>query len=299
MSSFNSIGRSNGVPSSSSSSSLSSSSMKIPLSKEQMRNARLIALGQSELESRPSSSNYNHYQVNKINVQLFQRLQRVIYEGGNATIEDMHRWYSEGFLFCQNDPFYGLKQSNGGPCGLLAVLQAEIIKEMLFHHNSDSIDGGSGNDKMIVKKKYQLPLVDEIDRNKLLAMAIVNILHRAAAAAADQHRSIQLLIPSDHYDALITTASTTNSGSNNANTSSISSIKYKYPLDWTINDLILITFQSKDEALTFILKKQVLSIFQSTYGCIVFLMSLVLTRDIDRVISDMDDINNTCKCYDC
>jgi hypothetical protein len=274
--------------------------MKIPLSKEQMRNARLIALGQSEIESRPlSSSNYNHhYEVNKINIQLFQRLQRVIYEGGNATIEDMHRWYSEGFLFCLNDPFYGLKQSNGGPCGLLAVLQAEIIKEMLFHHNnSDSIDGSgssSGNDKMKIKKKYQLPLVDDIDRNKLLAMAIVNILHRAAAVA-DQHRSIQLLIPSDHYDALITT----NSGSNNANTSSISSIKYKYPLDWTINDLILITFHSKDEALAFILKKQILSIFQSTYGCIVFLMSLVLTRDIDRIIYDMDDINNICKCYHC
>ena len=56
---------------------------------------------------------------------------RKIIVGGNVTSEDMSRWYSQGFVFCE-EPAWGLKQGHGGPCGILASVQAEVIRELCF-----------------------------------------------------------------------------------------------------------------------------------------------------------------------
>ncbi len=58
----------------------------------------------------------------------------MVYEGGGATDEDMARWYEQGFTFCNNLSF-GLQQSQGGPCGILAAVQAEMIRYLI---DSDS-----------------------------------------------------------------------------------------------------------------------------------------------------------------
>lgn len=57
-------------------------------------------------------------------------VKRVVYEGGGATDEDMARWYEQGFTFCNNLSF-GLQQSQGGPCGILAAVQAEMIRYLI------------------------------------------------------------------------------------------------------------------------------------------------------------------------
>ena len=63
-------------------------------------------------------------------------VKRLMYESGGATDEDILRWYNQGFVFC-DEPSFGLRQGNGGPCGILAVVQAEILKLAIF---SDSLD---------------------------------------------------------------------------------------------------------------------------------------------------------------
>jgi hypothetical protein len=76
------------------------------------------------------------------------------------------RWYDQGFQFC-SAPCFGLKQGSGGPCGILAVVQAEILKEMLF----------SGE---LASTVNTLPTEHSVDTGRLLATAISNILARAA-----------------------------------------------------------------------------------------------------------------------
>jgi hypothetical protein len=58
----------------------------------------------------------------------------------SSTEDDRDRWLSQGFTLCamgSGGPACGLKQSAGGPCGVLAAIQAEIIRMLVF-------DGGSG-----------------------------------------------------------------------------------------------------------------------------------------------------------
>ncbi|KAI6645852.1 hypothetical protein LOD99_13111 [Oopsacas minuta] len=45
-----------------------------------------------------------------------------------------HEWKRQGFFFCDLPGIeFGLIQLKGGPCGLLAVIQAHIVKYLLFH----------------------------------------------------------------------------------------------------------------------------------------------------------------------
>ncbi|GLE03072.1 hypothetical protein PINS_up011951 [Pythium insidiosum] len=45
---------------------------------------------------------------------------------------DIQRWYQQGFVF-QSSPFpLGLLQGHGGPCGVLAAVQAELLRLYLF-----------------------------------------------------------------------------------------------------------------------------------------------------------------------
>lgn len=231
------------------------------LTKEQMREARLKALGQhttttsviSQPSDRSSPVEKKQALLNTSRVLTssdYTYLQKIMYRGGGATEEDMLRWYSQGFNFCTT-PFFGLKQGNGGPCGILAAIQAEIIREMIFSSTE-------------LEEKVSLPVESEVDLNLLLATAITNILFRVADGNA-----LQLFYLSPF---------------------SIS----KPLLDWDDTDLVVVSFISKEDAKLDILKH--LDIFHSPSGSIVFLVSLMLTRGLDQLRSDMDDIENTCEC---
>jgi hypothetical protein len=99
-------------------------------------------------------------------------LQRLII-GDNVVEEDMIRWFSQDMTFSL--PNFGLKQGHGGPCGILAALQAEIIKNLLFIENSNQIGD-------------ELPQFPELQRNLSFSKAIWNILWRSRS-----HESVYLV----------------------------------------------------------------------------------------------------------
>jgi hypothetical protein len=78
-----------------------------------------------------------------------------------STADDKQRWQSQGFVFQQDppfglqqvnihthsllfmnhephlaEPFCGVVQGHGGPCGVLAAVQAEVLRYLLFTHPS-------------------------------------------------------------------------------------------------------------------------------------------------------------------
>jgi hypothetical protein len=98
-----------------------------------------------------------------------EALQRVMYRGGLACEEDMARWYTQGFVFCAQ-PCFGLRQGSGGPCGVLAAVQAELVREMLFPGDPAQEQGvGQGGAPSV--ERSVLPQPSELDVNSLLATA--------------------------------------------------------------------------------------------------------------------------------
>ena len=61
------------------------------------------------------------------------KLRELVWPIGTLSANDIQRWHNQGFVF--NDELggrFGLKQSSGGPCGVLAAVQAFMVKYMAF-----------------------------------------------------------------------------------------------------------------------------------------------------------------------
>lgn len=57
--------------------------------------------------------------------------------GADADPKDVDRWLQQGFEFCKKPELsFGLSQLYGGPCGILAPLQAYIIHDLVFSEHS-------------------------------------------------------------------------------------------------------------------------------------------------------------------
>jgi len=64
---------------------------------------------------------------------LFEAVETLLFRRG-LTPGDVERWIREPFAWSgYHGTTFGLLQSNGGPCGVLAVVQAHILKYLLFY----------------------------------------------------------------------------------------------------------------------------------------------------------------------
>jgi len=226
------------------------------LSKEEIRNARLRAMGIIENEpsrvaptdSGESSEKKRYIPVissTQLSPENLDAIKNRMYIGGGATDEDILRWYNQGFQFSDCLP-YGLKQGQGGPCGILAVVTAELLSYVLFGNSTQNICVSS------------LPSLSVEEIDTLFASALASILTRAAAGGKI------CLVDSTSSELSPFTPSS----------------------DFMIHD-----FNSEEDATSFILKR--LEIFKSNAGCILFLMALMLSRGLERIATDMDIESNT------
>lgn len=240
--------------------------MSAGLTKEQMRNARLRALGLAteEPSTTGAATMEDSIASDHVGTKLARTnttrtveqnevgaLMKLMYRGGNATEEDMLRWYSQGFGFCQ-EPHFGLKQGNGGPCGILAVIQAEMLREIMFVQNQG-------------EAKTRLPELGEHDMSQVLATAVCNVLHRAADG-----NEVKILhlegnsrgLPMQHWE----------------------------PAEVTVTSYV-----TKEDARIALCDSKLQELLMSPMGCVVFLVSLIYSRGLEKLVADMDDSSNTCK----
>lgn len=241
--------------------------MSASLTKEQMRNARLRALGlatdepstigNATSENDVASDDNGGTKLARTNTTRtverseLNALMKLMYMGGNATEEDMLRWYSQGFSFCQ-EPHFGLKQGSGGPCGILAVVQAEMLREIMFVQNQGEV-------------KTRLPELGEHDMSQVLATAVCNVLHRAADG-----NEVKFL----HLE-----------GSSQG-----------LPMQhWEPSEVSVTSYVTKEDARIALCDSKLQELLMSPMGCVVFLISLIYSRGLDKLVADMDDTSNTRK----
>jgi ubiquitin carboxyl-terminal hydrolase MINDY-3/4 len=233
------------------------------ISKEEMRRARLIAMGAivSDTAHRPIATEttvqHSNEQAEKkrhistedsspLSAQVMGGIKKLMYENGGATDEDISRWYNQGFIFCES-PSFGLRQGNGGPCGILAVVQAEILKFAIFSNSVENVG----------VSKLPTPQTNEVQR--MFANACSSILARAA-----EGNGVINIIDCPNLKLFPSSPS---------------------------SDLVVHRIHSESEASRFILER--LDLFSSSVGCIVFLFSLMLSRGLERLAQDMDIDSNT------
>uniref|UniRef100_M4C664 Deubiquitinating enzyme MINDY-3/4 conserved domain-containing protein n=1 Tax=Hyaloperonospora arabidopsidis (strain Emoy2) TaxID=559515 RepID=M4C664_HYAAE len=95
-----------------------------------------------------------------------------------GTSDDAQRWYQQGFEFqTQGESFsLGLVQHHGGPCGVLAAVQAEILRLFLFvRHHETAIHDGVDLQQLIDRE-----VPDIASRQRLLAEAMASLLVQCA-----------------------------------------------------------------------------------------------------------------------
>ncbi|KAL9961433.1 hypothetical protein ACROYT_G030371 [Oculina patagonica] len=173
---------------------------------------------------------------------------------GTATTSFTPEWRNQSFSFCDLYQLeYGIVQLKGGPCGVLAAVQGFVLKHLLF--------GGKKGD---TKKKLQ---PSSRERTKALTSALSEILWRAG----------------DNKEAIVALPT---GGSNFFGAG-------RYKPDQLTEALVLYTFKSSESLHSFL--SQNITQFESdkSSGCILLLYSVILSRSIQTVISDMDEPTNT------
>lgn len=161
-----------------------------------------------------------------------------------------------GFVFLDSPPSFGLRQTcGGGPCGVLAGVQCALLKELLFSKE----DGNNG-------ARESLPVFTQDEVYDAFSRACVAILFRASNGG-----------PITLVDCL--------------DTRTLNDLALYSPA----SDFVVHNFVQSDDAIQFVRQRvgRADQLFGSRVGCILFVMSLLLSRGLSEVANDFDDATNT------
>ncbi|GAB5034552.1 protein fam188a-like [Nannochloropsis oceanica] len=101
----------------------------------------------------------------------------------SATGDDLSRWHNQGFIFPPSLPpslTFGLAQGQGGPCGVLAAVQGEVVRLLVFEGRDEhGKEGGEEEGVEGGKEDAALPTPDAAGALQALARALIHVLERA------------------------------------------------------------------------------------------------------------------------
>jgi hypothetical protein len=226
-----------------------------------------------------------------------------------------HR-HRQGFAFCDGSagtPTFGLQQNDGGPCGVLAAVQAELLRCLLFgatatHGDgtgSTAAGGAAGAAEARAAAGRELPSPSEGEVQVALCEALLTVLARArpspqsplvlvtCALRSDDEAPTPCCVESAGPDAGAAAAaaferregdddaaSSNRIGSRNQS----SGAQPQTPAaDFAVQRFAAVDDAARGYAVS------VLPQFQAASGVLLFLLSVVLTRGVATVQSDMDD----------
>ncbi|CAM9366260.1 unnamed protein product, partial [Ectocarpus fasciculatus] len=169
----------------------------------------------------------------------------------NTTPEDMIRWFSQGCQFIDS-PKYFLKQMHGGPCGVLAAIQAEMLKSLYFGDGKESASAASSDSTETLIADLS---VDRVQHH--FTTSLFNIFKRAVSDSD----ILMIFCELGNISAGV------------------------WPQNMHVQRI-------SDEVQFRRFIAEHMPVYESMSGCILLTMSLLLTRGIENVLSDMDDRGN-------
>ncbi|XP_010901600.3 inactive ubiquitin carboxyl-terminal hydrolase MINDY-4B isoform X1 [Esox lucius] len=187
-----------------------------------------------------------------ITPELAGNLRRILF--GNTFHVFNYEWKKSFFKFREpySDLSYALEAEKGGSRAIQMVVQANIIKYLLFtcHNNSDGC------------RLQSLREVDEKEQERALAAALTDILW-----AAGEERGVTVSLVTSGY---------------------CFTPHLDYKLDNITERLQLFSFNKKKDVRSFIYEHIQCFKDEGSHGVILFLYSLILSRTITRLREDLD-----------
>ncbi|KAM9832014.1 putative ubiquitin carboxyl-terminal hydrolase MINDY-4 [Neosynchiropus ocellatus] len=159
-------------------------------------------------------------------------------------------WKNQSFTFSESsDLRYGIVQKKGGPCGVLAAVQAYVLKELLF----EGLEIGRTD------LEYLRP--SNPTRRKCLVLALAEILWRAGE---EKHAVVAI-----------------NSGRN------VFTSTGKYKSDGVLEKLTCFPVDNVRD-LQMLLEQHIEQFASGMFGCLLLTVSALLSRSTEKVRQDMD-----------
>uniref|UniRef100_A0A3P8W6A8 Ubiquitin carboxyl-terminal hydrolase MINDY n=1 Tax=Cynoglossus semilaevis TaxID=244447 RepID=A0A3P8W6A8_CYNSE len=159
-------------------------------------------------------------------------------------------WRNQGFTFSEtHDLRYGIVQKKGGPCGVLASVQAFVLKKMLFE-DPESVDAGP---------RSLTPSTGA--RRKYLVFALAEILWRAGQ---EERATVAVNSGRTHF-----------------------SSTGRYRPESVLEKISIFSVESAEE-LQMLLEQHIEQFESAELGCLLLTVSAVLSRTIEKVKEDMD-----------
>ncbi|XP_061681707.1 probable ubiquitin carboxyl-terminal hydrolase MINDY-4 isoform X2 [Syngnathoides biaculeatus] len=164
-------------------------------------------------------------------------------------------WINQGFTFSEmHDLRYGMVQKKAGPCGVLASIQAFILKKLLFES------------KTSCNARLQHLRPSNATRRKCLVLAMAEVLWRAgeekqATVAINTGRT--LFTSSRHYKS-----------------------------EGVLEKISCFTVDSITD-LQLLLEQHIEQFETGELGCLLLTISAVLSRSVDKTREDMDEVTTT------
>ncbi|NXN20851.1 MINY4 hydrolase, partial [Nycticryphes semicollaris] len=192
-----------------------------------------------------------HVASKAIDISLAKELKNLLF--GSSLCCFSEEWKIQSFTF-NNMPQlkYGIVQRKGGPCGVLAAVQACVLQQLIF------ADSNRNKDTRCLQPS-------EVHRTKCLTMAIADILWRAGG-----NEKAIVALPSGRQQF-------TPIG--------------KYKADGILETLILHS-ATRYEDLIVLLQQNIHQFETGPCGCILLTVSVILSRSINLVRNDFDVLTN-------
>ncbi|XP_064018436.1 probable ubiquitin carboxyl-terminal hydrolase MINDY-4 isoform X1 [Pogoniulus pusillus] len=186
-----------------------------------------------------------------IDISLAKELKNLLFGSSLGCFSE--EWKIQSFTFSNTPQLkYGLVQKKGGPCGVLAAVQACVLQQLIF------ADTNRNKDPRCLQPS-------EAHRTKCLTMAIADILWRAGGS-----EKAVVALPSGRQQF-------TPIG--------------KYKADGILETLILHSATRYEDLVAF-LQQNIHQFETGPCGCILLTVSVILSRSINLVRNDFDVLTN-------
>uniref|UniRef100_A0A453BYQ4 Deubiquitinating enzyme MINDY-3/4 conserved domain-containing protein n=1 Tax=Aegilops tauschii subsp. strangulata TaxID=200361 RepID=A0A453BYQ4_AEGTS len=209
--------------------------------------------------------------------ELAEKLWLMVF-GSGVSKAVLAQWSNQGIRF-SSDPetAMGLVQHEGGPCGVLATVQAYVLKYLLFF--SDNLGNPEVSDPSFAlgqRRFYQSSFAARDDfssltedgKTRALVHAMVEILFLCGTGKRAVVAFIGGVIREQKVDA------------------ALEGISVESAIDFQ-KVLRIITFTSRKDAFNMLLAN--IPLFRSRLGAMLFLISSLLSRGLDCIQADRDD----------
>eukprot|EP00898_Chlorokybus_atmophyticus_P008061 jgi/Chlat1/8256/Chrsp78S00625 len=205
-----------------------------------------------------------------------ERLYKLLF-GDNPAPSVLEQWCNQGFRF-STDPetSLGLVQRQGGPCGVLAPIQAVVLKQLLFTGEGARGELVAGSDEVAVAPDDYLRLTPQQCQRSLVE-AIAEVLW---CCADDSNKSPRQAFVVDLCS--------------NASAAKVPELRTEEPEDLLLShcemlqSLFVVTPCGSESQVRAVVASALPSL-QGPLGVMLVLISAILSRGIEGVESDRDD----------